>query len=1627
MDESQPAAQPAVITFHAPGKSFVRVFRDQSFDELKDIVRRKAGLPTGTVVRLAQFQRGTWIDIEDDDDYEAFCALAHCNTSLEVSVAVGEAPHPFPELATESISNSGSTQNGKGKKRLYRDLSSLRTDLPPAHNGHSARLWRQDISAPSQGPSHSGTRSLEEISRLSIDSDRDGERPKKKRKRHRAAAVHEDSLLSEVSYGGPPQHGKRPSTTSSPAFAVPPSPDVPKLKNKKSKNSALVEPSPEVHVLSALVQKNPRRHSKDVPPISGSPRKGDDESREKKRKRKSVSDAVFSGDEPTGSGSPIRSVSKSTAAPSPPRKKAKQRSVVDVPASDHESIARDMQVDVDGADDESQRKSHKKSKKSRTVEPDDGDGSLASLVQVESTDLLPPKKKKSKQKQGDETVDERQLSHSLASSVQSAEGSEVRKKENKSAETTTTAVAESRAEHAQEEVSSPPVIQAEVEKAKGNSKKKRTQTAGPEDNCPLAGPSSRPALESSVEPGINGDQPSAPKKAKSSRKRTNAASKETSSESRSPAMSSADMMAAVREAAEVVWAQNAAARAKATQAPASASPVEPEAGPSSKPHRKTKEKPGKSKLSTSWKPEDLATQETAVLPASAHPVPEVASPPAIPITKDVSTKTKLQTGKKSSRSSAVFCPVCVQATFHLRYLCPVVVAGADSIRRRIAELKEEQDSVQLLEELEVLLAKAEKKSATQARKTGAEPAVESVLPVVTEHVSAKEDETPSKTKDTAQLSTPSSPALIPSPSSRRTSLAARFPAGSEIAEVAVESKDEGSSESSESDEESVHPAVTPDASVTDIALDTLLQRPHKLGPQRSVLSLIPSESSSDSEESDEDEDEDELEMEDDDDREFRRMTKKYARDGSSSDGDVLPDEATEDGDIVNPTFMDVDPQDAVLHQGDDGQDNASEPSDARSEGPKASIDDGALADADDAGDADNLVEGGEVDETSSAEVGGNIDDNGDRPQEVDDSAEGAKVSTEDTITQPPPTIDGTNDDEASSSQSTKDRKTDSPKEADSPAPSPDITSADPEQPNIAADTRELTDAPTSPVVEDTTSAETTSGGFTTTEFGGTTSSIIPVSSINAPDEAIQTSFSEDRPGSDGLADPIEPADDLLDPKPPPVQGELDEDDPIEVDTQTTPERQQNGLYPLRSPGIVQRMRDRFGRLADQKDLPVLASALFDGVSAQSTPAPLRKGRASSLGPAPPAVAQSEAGDTSVAQRTRMSTRRSMSGAAMPPPPAPAADVAAPSTSAPVASATSAPAASSTSASAALGPSAPAPKPRGRPRLTQEEKDRRAAEKAKVAAERAEKRRIEKAEKEEQKRREKEAKARGKKPTKGGKAPPPSNPATIVQNVPSTPPAPAPGPPPSSQVKWTTLAQEPSFVEPETSMCDELQSSSPTHSLPRASSPVAAQAERAKAPVEYSAAETPTQQRSLIKTGRMSQLDGSDPLFLPDSSQYPETPLVAAAALAIGARRHEPDDSSDSDKDVEGGQGEEGEEEEEDAPKTQERAHNWTSMAPFHRLSDIASQTLFTPPAFSRNSSYALRPVDQSQSRTSGGMGNVTGDDDEDGDEDDSGDDDDSDDSEDGDGTRSHIPKERRAGAGVQKKRASGLLGYAFGR
>ncbi|KIM40230.1 hypothetical protein M413DRAFT_446399 [Hebeloma cylindrosporum] len=115
------------ITYAAASRTFDRLFKEDSLDGMKDVVRKKLGLSPSTPVHLAQIRDGKSVDLEDADDFEAFQSSAFSALTTKVQVVLGEGSTPTVDSQTEPISLSA-----RRKKKKKRNSDALGADLSEA-------------------------------------------------------------------------------------------------------------------------------------------------------------------------------------------------------------------------------------------------------------------------------------------------------------------------------------------------------------------------------------------------------------------------------------------------------------------------------------------------------------------------------------------------------------------------------------------------------------------------------------------------------------------------------------------------------------------------------------------------------------------------------------------------------------------------------------------------------------------------------------------------------------------------------------------------------------------------------------------------------------------------------------------------------------------------------------------------------------------------------------------------------------------------------------------------------------------------------------------------------------------------------------------------------------------------------------------------------------------------------------------------------------------------------------------------------------------------------------------------------------------------------------------------------
>lgn len=728
-------------------------------------------------------------------------------------------------------------------------------------------------------------------------------------------------------------------------------------------------------------------------------------------------------------------------------------------------------------------------------------------------------------------------------------------------------------------------------------------------------------------------------------------------------------------------------------------------------------KAGKSRLSAAWGPEDLGDTDAPVqTPTNKLPTSKKSGG---------AEGTPSKTGDPIPKSTDIHCPICLGTPLHVRYRCPLVIKGSNAIEKRLTELRKDEstiDSSSIVHELEEMLKKMRKKEASNSKQSNvnADSTSSPLLP------SNRLDDIAGASSSSAVVNS-TTVQIQPIPSaldSRLSSWKPVIPKGSRMSEVTVESRDEGSSNdssSSDSDDEDdeTSKSKAPDADTVgiflppadsspyaNVDLEALVRGPST--PRISLADVLPTSDSEDDE--DKGEESDNVVLEEDDDLEFRRRSKKFER-VVSSDDEVEEEPAPMDVDVgvgvEDTTSVSPDPALNLREQSevrasltDDGGHGHVSFQDVNELGSSAGVDPVPDVAVTDAFAADIAVfDLMNEDSEGSTRVAPSAE-NG-------DETDGSNVASGD-------------------------------KDLDVSRPQDDAASGE------SVPAQEGGSKSTAPVL-----------------ISIPTNTPVPVP-IHEESSIADSHTATDAQNESGHeeTDPIEPADDLLEPRGPSRHTSPIETDQTDISVPLPPQSQST---PKAGTGVVRRMRKRNGEVSTgETDLPVPA-AVEETVKRSMT---LRNDKLKT---------QQDGQDTSreleqsVARRTRNSSRALTS---MPPPALPEIET-------------------------------PAKKKR-RPNRTAEEKAAEAAAKEERARLRAEKA----AEKAAAKKASQTAKKKAT-PSDGSaitpaSAAPPATPSSIIQS--------------QSLDTWTTLTQSSPHAEPESSlMVDQLQSSSPSHS--RVPSPV----------------------------------------------------------------------------------------------------------------------------------------------------------------------------------------------------------------
>ncbi|KAG1847919.1 hypothetical protein F4604DRAFT_1813894 [Suillus subluteus] len=111
------------ITYLVGDRSFDRLFKEQSLEEIQNVVRRKLQLPSNSTVKLKQLRGSKVIDLDDDDDFDAFSARARLMRLVDVAVEISTPPvqEAMSSASTRETSKTSETGVAKKKRKVNND------------------------------------------------------------------------------------------------------------------------------------------------------------------------------------------------------------------------------------------------------------------------------------------------------------------------------------------------------------------------------------------------------------------------------------------------------------------------------------------------------------------------------------------------------------------------------------------------------------------------------------------------------------------------------------------------------------------------------------------------------------------------------------------------------------------------------------------------------------------------------------------------------------------------------------------------------------------------------------------------------------------------------------------------------------------------------------------------------------------------------------------------------------------------------------------------------------------------------------------------------------------------------------------------------------------------------------------------------------------------------------------------------------------------------------------------------------------------------------------------------------------------------------------------------------------
>ncbi|KAF9049867.1 hypothetical protein BJ165DRAFT_957972 [Panaeolus papilionaceus] len=164
---------PLRVTYDAETRTFDRLFKEHSLEEMRAVIRKKMSLPDTVKLRLYQMRDGKSIDLEDDDDFEAFAASSRISSTATVRVVFGDKTVP-PGISTDNDAQA-TPKVKKNKKHADRTHTDPAASSTTSEDGQTsvdalrpAKKRRVSFAEALSSPPLSSTQEISKKRRLSM-------------------------------------------------------------------------------------------------------------------------------------------------------------------------------------------------------------------------------------------------------------------------------------------------------------------------------------------------------------------------------------------------------------------------------------------------------------------------------------------------------------------------------------------------------------------------------------------------------------------------------------------------------------------------------------------------------------------------------------------------------------------------------------------------------------------------------------------------------------------------------------------------------------------------------------------------------------------------------------------------------------------------------------------------------------------------------------------------------------------------------------------------------------------------------------------------------------------------------------------------------------------------------------------------------------------------------------------------------------------------------------------------------------------------------------------------------------------------------------------------------------------